>query len=221
MDNIYVPTTYEAYLQTEEFDQIRQAVFSRDGRKCVVCGSTETLQPHHLTYDRLYHEEISDLITLCRRCHSIYHAIDKRREALATISRYKELEQSKQDYEAKYNKIEAESKLITEEIKTEYLPKDYCRNGDLDMMDWAVLNPIIERKCEEHGIDYWQGNKTKLRNYFHYRRCEFFLKCIDKGITRETMINKTKFDPQYLSKWYRRDKCQAKLNEEKELYKED
>ena len=227
---VNVPTKYEAYLQSEQFDEIRQAVFNRDGHKCVVCGSTNILQAHHLTYRNLYHEPTSDLITLCKTCHSIYHAVEKRREVVEEMYRFEtdlekahrqmEYDARAEAYRAEEERINHESELITQEIKEQYLPKDYCKNGDLDMMAWEVLNPIIEKKCKEHGIEYWRGNKMELRSYFLYRRCELLLRCIDLGYSYAKVRDGTKFDPSWLWKWYKRDKCEAKLNEEKELYKE-
>ena len=220
INSVHVPTKYEAYLQTEQFNNIRQAVLARDGYKCVVCGSTDMLQAHHLTYRNLYHEPTSDLITLCRKCHSIYHAVDKRRAAVDAIYQREDEKRMKENWDKSYESLKKISAQIAQEIKEEYLPKDYCKNGDMDMTAWEVLNPIIDAKCKQHGIDYYSGDKTKLRAYFHYRRCEFLLRCMDKGLTLSTMVARTKFGHQWLAKWYRRDKCEAKLNEEKELYKE-
>lgn len=223
--SIHVPSQYEAYLMTEQFDQIRQAVFKRDGHKCVICGSTQILQAHHLTYRNLGNEQTGDLITLCKNCHSIYHAIDRRREAVEAIyireQRNNEYEQRYQDGVKAERKRRTESVAIMNEIKSEFLLKDYCKNGDLDMLSWETLNKIIEKKCTEHGIDFWTGNKSELRSWFHYRRCELLLRCMDKGLTYDKVKNSTKFDSGWLYKWYRRDKCEAKLNEEKELYKEN
>ena len=228
---VHVPTKYEAYLQTEQFDRIRQAVFNRDGRKCVICGSTNILQAHHLTYRNLYHEDTGDLITLCKACHSIYHAVEKRREAveasykfeeeLEAAHRQTEYEEKAKAYREEDERITRESELITQEIKEQYLLKDYCKNGDLDMTAWEVLNPVIEKKCKEHGISYWRGNKMELRSYFLYRRCELLIRCLDRGYSFAKVRDSTKFDPSWLWKWYRRDKCEAKLNEEKELHKEE
>lgn len=218
---VHVPTKYEAYLQTEQFDRIRQAVFARDGHKCVVCGSTDTLQAHHLTYRNLYHEPTGDLITLCRKCHSIYHAVDKRRAVVEAIYQYEDDKRMKENWDKSYENLKKTSAQIAQEIKEEYLPKDYCKNGDMDMVAWEVLNPIIDAKCKQHGINYYAGNKNNLRAYFHYRRCEFLLRCMDKGLSLSTMADRTKFDYHWLVKWYRRDKCEAKLNEEKELHKEE
>lgn len=48
----------------------------RDGNKCVLCGTTEGLQAHHIKPVILYPEYKNDLdngITLCRACHLKTH----------------------------------------------------------------------------------------------------------------------------------------------------
>jgi hypothetical protein len=111
--------------------------------------------------------------------------------------------------------------LIEQEIKDEFLIKDYCsKDGYLDLMDWTILNKIIDQKCKEHNISYFRSNKKELQKYFLYRRCEFFLRCINNKRSVQEVLNKTKFSSQFLSKYYRKDICEAKLKEEK-LLKED
>jgi hypothetical protein len=228
MNNIKVPSKYEAYLMSEQFSKIREAVFSRDGFRCVVCGSEEVLQAHHLTYRNVYDEDIGDLITLCRRCHATYHAVDNRREAIEEHYRkidLEKIEQANNSYAEKQEEAERERlefSIITKEIKEEYRDRDYGANGDLDMLSWPVLNAVIKKKCEEHKVDanYFQG-KNQLHAYFLYRRCEFLLRCLNKGFTFSQVEKRTKFSSSWLMKWYRKDKCIAKLNEEKELFKED
>jgi 5-methylcytosine-specific restriction endonuclease McrA len=40
---------------------------------CEKCGSTKRIEPHHLRYKNLYDVEITDLQTLCRKCHTLEH----------------------------------------------------------------------------------------------------------------------------------------------------
>lgn len=228
---INVPKPYEVYLQTKEFDRIRQRVFQRDNYKCVVCGSTESIQPHHLTYRNIYHENLDDLITLCQRCHSIHHAILQREKAIEAIystndlaertEREKYWEDKREENIRKYKEEQARIKKLKTEvedsIKERYRMEDYAKNGDMDMCDWAVLNPVIENELSKHDAQSIYIDKSALRNWFACRRYEFLLRCIDKGLSYETVRQSTKFDPQWLFKWYRRDKLEAKLKEEKTL----
>ncbi len=64
---------YQRYLQTPEWQAIRQMALDRDGHRCVECGSTERLQVHHKTYRRRGWEKRKDLVTLCKPCHEAEH----------------------------------------------------------------------------------------------------------------------------------------------------
>jgi hypothetical protein len=59
---------YNNYIQSDKWKEKAIKIINRDGNKCI-CGSTEKLQVHHKSYDRLFNELESDLITLCDTCH--------------------------------------------------------------------------------------------------------------------------------------------------------
>lgn len=63
--------SYQAYLMSEHWHRMRQTVFQRDGFHCRVCGSTERLEGHHLSYCDL--DDPKNVITLCHRCHRDLH----------------------------------------------------------------------------------------------------------------------------------------------------
>ena len=74
---------YNEFLKTEEWKQISQMVKERDGHKCVICGSTENLNAHHIGYDGDCLDE-NDIVTLCNRCHECLHdGIETMREAVS------------------------------------------------------------------------------------------------------------------------------------------
>lgn len=76
---------YRAYLQSPKWKALRQLVFERARKNansnnlfgvCEKCGYQPwkpILQVHHLTYERVFHEELDDLILLCPRCHKGIH----------------------------------------------------------------------------------------------------------------------------------------------------
>lgn len=64
---------YYQYIQTQAWEEMRQKVFRRDGFKCVICGDAKALNVHHITYENLGAEKVSDLVTLCRDCHEKIH----------------------------------------------------------------------------------------------------------------------------------------------------
>ena len=63
---------YKEFLKTDEWKHIAQMVKERDGQKCVICGSTENLNAHHIGYDGDCLDE-NDIVTLCNRCHECLH----------------------------------------------------------------------------------------------------------------------------------------------------
>ncbi|HYH69134.1 MAG TPA: hypothetical protein VD866_30855, partial [Urbifossiella sp.] len=60
---------YRAYLKSDRWQQTRKKAFARHGRRCAVCGTKWRLQVHHLTYERLGHEQTGDFRILCRKHH--------------------------------------------------------------------------------------------------------------------------------------------------------
>lgn len=66
--------SYYAYLETSEWRAKRAERIRIDGGICKICGDTNDLQVHHITYDNVRNEDIErDLITLCRKCHKRIH----------------------------------------------------------------------------------------------------------------------------------------------------
>ena len=81
--NLMQFNSYEEFLNTEEWKQVAEMVKDRDGHKCVICGSTENLNAHHIGYDGDCLDE-NDIVTLCNRCHECLHdGIKKMREAVS------------------------------------------------------------------------------------------------------------------------------------------
>lgn len=75
-------TNYAAYLRTDYWAAIREAVVERDHRSCWDCNErTEQLHVHHTTYEILGYEwrDLSPLLTLCTDCHADRHGITEGR----------------------------------------------------------------------------------------------------------------------------------------------
>jgi 5-methylcytosine-specific restriction endonuclease McrA len=54
---------------------IRKWALARANNKCELCGSTNQLSVHHLTYNNLGKEHPEDLKVLCQNCHEKAHGI--------------------------------------------------------------------------------------------------------------------------------------------------
>lgn len=64
---------YREYLNSEEWFSLRDKVLEYFGHRCAVCDCGFDLDVHHRTYARAGREDFTDLIALCRECHSMFH----------------------------------------------------------------------------------------------------------------------------------------------------
>lgn len=63
------PFDYHRYLASREWALLREQVRTRSGNVCEHCGLVRQQAVHHLTYERLGHEDLDDLMAVCNRCH--------------------------------------------------------------------------------------------------------------------------------------------------------
>ena len=64
---------YNEYLNTEQWNEKKEHRLALDNNQCVLCFSTNSLHVHHVTYERLFDELPSDLMTVCKSCHETIH----------------------------------------------------------------------------------------------------------------------------------------------------
>ncbi|MCP4149793.1 MAG: hypothetical protein GY757_18760 [bacterium] len=65
---------YLKYLKSGRWKQLRIKLKYQRGFACENCGVKGKLVTHHLTYDRVFHERLSDLQVLCEKCHGYTHS---------------------------------------------------------------------------------------------------------------------------------------------------
>src|SRR5690349_728732 len=67
---------YAEYLRTSHWREVRDRFCAVPAnQQCSVCGTPNNLDLHHLTYERLGHEELTDLVRLCHKCHFTAHEL--------------------------------------------------------------------------------------------------------------------------------------------------
>jgi len=70
----------KAYMRTPQWLKLKQDVLDFQNQRCGHCkvivdlGTTDL---HHMTYERLFNEEITDMKALCKKCHHNYHQAEK------------------------------------------------------------------------------------------------------------------------------------------------
>ncbi len=68
-------TTYHAHLRSHRWFALRLRVLVRSGGICERCGERAMVDVHHLTYRRLGHERMGDVLGVCRPCHRELHGL--------------------------------------------------------------------------------------------------------------------------------------------------
>lgn len=79
------------YLLTPEWREKREQRMELDSYRCFRCQSEDRLNVHHITYERLGRERMSDLVTLCWSCHRKEHGHDPSLPRAAPDSFYSNL----------------------------------------------------------------------------------------------------------------------------------
>jgi 5-methylcytosine-specific restriction endonuclease McrA len=64
-------TIYSSYINSSDWKN--RAAKIKVGKTCLVCGSKENLQVHHLNYKNLGHEKSGDIVVLCALHHRKAH----------------------------------------------------------------------------------------------------------------------------------------------------
>jgi len=72
----YKKSIYHQYLNSKEWNIIRNKMLKFSDYKCSRCSETENLQVHHLNYNSLGNESLGDLEVLCNKCHQEVHKIN-------------------------------------------------------------------------------------------------------------------------------------------------
>lgn len=72
--------TYNRFLKTDYWSDVRERILARDEYVCQMCGSEKSLVVHHKTYKhhKKEAEHLEDLVTLCNACHNEWHREESR-----------------------------------------------------------------------------------------------------------------------------------------------
>lgn len=71
---------YAEYLASEHWQGLKARYRQSDRPKRCACGARRRLHLHHLTYERLGAESLTDLILLCADCHDAAHRKNAKRK---------------------------------------------------------------------------------------------------------------------------------------------
>ena len=172
---------YYAYLRSDEWHLKRERRALMDG-KCVICGKTDGLNVHHLTYERVPNELPSDLVTLCRHHHL---EIEKRKRWPGADSFY--------DLR----------RMLEEQFCKEYEPRDYSGGGDLDLCSLKVIKATLWPYLKERmGNADWVSGSSNVQIYFRNIRWKIIMDYMKRGFPPHVVQERTRFSSQMIRKVY-------------------
>lgn len=67
--------TYDEYLKSDHWKNIKRKYINIKGDKCRICNNIGQ-ELHHLTYKSLGNERVDDLMLLCSLCHENVHDLE-------------------------------------------------------------------------------------------------------------------------------------------------
>jgi hypothetical protein len=70
-------SSYGEFLKSDGWQRTKERFRESQMPQECICGDDD-VHFHHLTYERLGRERLSDLMPLCRRCHQMVHALERR-----------------------------------------------------------------------------------------------------------------------------------------------
>lgn len=62
---------YLTYMRSAAWFALRRVIILRAKGRCERCHKGGRLEVHHLTYERLGHERLTDLLAVCPSCHKV------------------------------------------------------------------------------------------------------------------------------------------------------
>jgi hypothetical protein len=131
--------SYQAYLNSSHWlDTKRRYRESDRPQDCILCGADEDLHLHHMTYARLGCEKLTDLVTLCARCHAMAHVLIRRGDATLRLDGLTDAERA-----AAYREQTADLLRRASEEKTATRRVSLLDKGELTM-----LNKLVERRSK-------------------------------------------------------------------------
>lgn len=143
---------YDRYLHSPHWQETKQKRLDLDEHKCAFCKSTENLNVHHLTYDRIGNENVRhDLVTLCQDCHKKLHEqirVTREKNAVIRETNFKQY------------------LLLLKDFYKLHKHLDYAMGGSVDFLNIDVLKKFVPEWMSERGIVPQGGYVERVKEYF-------------------------------------------------------
>lgn len=184
----------EEYLASNDWKRKRNTRIMAD-KVCQICGRPFDLNVHHMTYNNVPHERMSDLITVCRNCHL---KIEKRKPA------------------PWYDSFHIVNDLIAIQFCKENLANDLSGKGKYDFCKIQTIKECFLPYLKAHGGTLDQPRTNTIQAFFRNRRYEIILDYLDKGYPEYICYNQTLFSRNMIHKVYTNPTTARKLLKEEQ-----
>ena len=177
---------YNKYLKSDYWKGIKEQVHKRDDYKCRLCNSEEGLHVHHRTYDFVEIEKLEELITLCKRCHNIFHKNNSQHN-YSTHIKHLEWEQKLKQEEKELIDIWfyiSNNREIFDDLKTRLINYKYIKCSDFHKLIKKLNKPkydniLFINICLEYingiGISSYYNKNAKDILDLPKRSCDIIL----------------------------------------------
>lgn len=163
---------YSVYLQSPEWQKKRTERLKIDNFKCAVCGRPMDLQVHHLNYDNVGHENIyTDLITLCKYCHT-------------DIENEKKAYKARQGYATHWMTQRRLELMFCKSVQR----KDLSSGGDLNLTNRDVIRKTWKEWVTANGIPFRDVRVTTIIDYFRNKRIRLILAMSAAGASPDEIM---------------------------------
>jgi hypothetical protein len=163
---------YADYLRSDEWIRKRTIRIQTDGNSCAICGSSNHLQVHHMTYKNVPNEKNSDMITLCRNCHI---KIENQKQTAYADSFYQVV-----------------NELVNQFIK-DHEKEDLSEGGNKNYCDQKLIKAELYPYLRSKGFQDKLTGVLNVQSYFSAKRREIMLDLSDKGLSVAEIVKKTGF----------------------------
>ena len=189
--------SYSDYINSSEWQLKRSARLKMDNYQCQKCGSTRSLQVHHINYERFKNENIAtDLITLCKSCHE---AIEQNKKSEDDKKNKEREEEQKRIHEAyiqrqkQYEEMiaaERELKKFLKYAANEFIASceinnmDYYAGGDYNLCDYKIIKILFYEFLEQYNFPkdkLWMVPLSSIQIYFRNKRYRLIRELRMKG----------------------------------------
>lgn len=153
---------YCTYLRSAHWHSVKARYRVSDQPQDCICGEAEAIQLHHMTYERVGEELLTDLTPLCPTCHAMIHTLEARGEIGLDFSGFCNEER------AARHRAEVEAERQRREIN---IAHDLAGMEDVlrmasDLIPMAKALPLSSRERGKHAHDAYivaSATKTLVR----------------------------------------------------------